>query len=105
LSVPGRRRIGAVEREYRAYVATLGLLSARQKAQVAQIYALAEQLDAARGQDQPLSAVATLSRELRVAAADLRDVATVTPPAAVPVADSVDQVAAKRAARRAKLAR
>jgi len=98
--VPPRRKIGAVEKEYRAYVKTLGELSPRQKAHVAQLFALAMQLDAAFGQELPLSAVAAVSRELRVAAADLREVRVMA--AEAPPADTVDEVAGRRAARRAQ---
>jgi phytoene/squalene synthetase len=102
--VAGRRTPGTVERAYRSWVATLGALSPRQKATVAQVYALAEQLDSAQGKGEPLSAVATVSRELRVTASELRDVGAVglTPPAEAKPVDSVDQVALQRQQRRAR---
>jgi hypothetical protein len=104
--MPGRRAIGPVERSYRSWIATLGALSPRQAATAAQVYALAEQLDAGKGGGEPLSAVATVSRELRIAAAELRHVAALGAPAPTPAepVDSVDQVAARRAQRRAKAA-
>ena len=99
----GRRAIGKVERSYRAWVATLGELSPRQKATAEQVYALAEQLDKAT--DVPVSAVATVSRELRVAAAELRDVAALPAPApAEKPRDGVDEVKARRERRRAEAA-
>lgn len=97
------RRQGDVEKTYRAWVATLGALSPRQQATVAQVYALARQLDASHTSEQPLSAVAAVSRELRQIAGEIRDAAVpATPDAPAAPVDQVDQVAAKRAERRAE---
>lgn len=63
---------GPVESAYRAWVGSLdAALTLRQRATVAQVYALARALDHAP--DEPLSATATVSRELRQLADEMRD--------------------------------
>ena len=99
-----RRVIGAVEKEYRAWIRGLGELGPRQRATAAQIYALAEQIDSAKGSGEPLSAVAAVSREVRQLAAELRDAKVETgAPAVEKPRDSVDEVKARRERRRSGL--
>lgn len=67
---------GPVEAAYKAWVDSITeALTLRQRATVAQIYALARMLDASP--DEPLSAKTSASRELRQVALELRDTSAV----------------------------
>lgn len=69
---PKRRDLGQVEAAYKAWTDALGdSLTARQRAAVAQALALARMMDASP--DEPLSAKASASRELRAVCDELRD--------------------------------
>jgi len=66
------RNVGPIEAAYKAWTDSLGeALNHRQRAAVAQILGLARRMDAAP--DEPLSAVASVSRELRATCDELRD--------------------------------
>lgn len=66
------RTPGPVEAAYVAWVDSLGqALTARQRAAAAHLLSLARRLDASP--DEPLSAAASVSRELRECADELRD--------------------------------
>jgi len=89
-----------VEAAYRALAATLGRLSEAQIAMVEQVYALASHLDRGKDSGEPLSAMATVSRELRLCVAELRNSGVVA--AAPKGKDSVDEVRQRRERRVAR---
>lgn len=92
-------KYGECEASYRRWVESHGALSPRQETIAQTMYLLAAQMDMARV-TAPGSWPAANSRELRQLSARLRDAAVVTPTATS--TDSVDEVAAARAARLAR---
>jgi hypothetical protein len=90
-----------VEQSYRTWIRGLGRLSARQAAIAEQVYAVAANLDTARTNGTPAAAVASLSRALFKAADALPAERSEGAPRPTGPVDKVDEVARKRAERRA----
>lgn len=102
---PRHAPFGPVEGAYREWIHGLGRLSPRQRAVAEHVYALARAIDKGEAEDRPAAAMASLSRALSRAADTMpsdRPEQPAETPTAVDRPPTPDEVARKRADRRAR---